>query len=61
MLAQELDFRAALGIPDEDHIYILLVDRQGNEFYRARGRCSPAAETALREKLLQLAKESRLS
>ena len=43
------DFRAALGMPDEDHIYILVIDRQGNELFRARcpysreGEASPTA------------------
>jgi hypothetical protein len=50
------DFRRALDMPDEDHIYILLVDRQGNEFFRARGPYGPPAEASLRQALLQLMK-----
>jgi hypothetical protein len=53
----KIDFRAALQMPDEDHIYILVVDRQGREFFRARGPHSQAAEDALRQALLQLIKE----
>ena len=48
------DFRAALGMPDEDHTYILLVDRQGNEFFRTRGPYNREADAALRQALLQL-------
>jgi hypothetical protein len=48
------DFRAALGMSDEEHIYILVVDRQGNEFFRARGPYSREAEADLRQALSQL-------
>ena len=48
------DFRDALNMPDEDHIYILVVDRQGNEFFRARGPYNRSAEASLRQALLQL-------
>jgi hypothetical protein len=48
------DFRAALGMSDEEHIYILVVDRQGNEFFRARGPYSREGDTTLRQVLLQL-------
>ena len=47
------DFRAALEMPDEDHIYILVIDCQGKEFFRARGPYSRAAEASLRQALLQ--------
>ena len=50
----KVDFRAALGLPDEEHIYVLVVDRQGNEFFRARGPYSRAGEAALRQALSQL-------
>jgi hypothetical protein len=49
-------FRRALGLPDEDHIYILVVDRHGNEFFRARGPLTRTAESALRQALLPLTK-----
>lgn len=48
------DFRAALGLTDEEHIYVLVVDRQGNEFFRARGPVSPEGESDLRHVLAQL-------
>ena len=48
------DFRAALDMSDEEHIYVLLVDRQGNEFFRARGPYSREGEAALRQILGQL-------
>jgi len=45
------NFQAELGMPDEDHIYILVVDREGNEFFRARGSYSKNAEDDLRKTL----------
>jgi ATP10 protein len=48
------DFRTALGMPDEDHIYILLIDRQGKEFFRARGPNNRDAAASLGQALLQL-------
>jgi len=50
------DFRAALGVTDEAHIYLLVVDRQGNEFFRTVGPYSPEGEAALRQALGQLFK-----
>ena len=48
------DFRVALGMPDEDHIYILLIDRQGKEYFRSRGPYTHDAEASLRQALVQL-------
>jgi hypothetical protein len=48
------DFRAALDMTDEEHIYVLVVDRQGHEFFRARGPYNREAEAALRQILGQL-------
>jgi len=48
------DFRTALDMKDEEHIYILLVDRQGKEFFRTRGPYSRKGEADLRQALLQL-------
>lgn len=48
------DFRAALALTDEAHIYILIIDRQGNEFFRIRGAYNIEGETALRQVLSQL-------
>lgn len=53
------DFRSALGMLDEAHIYILVVDRQGNEFFRARGPYSREGEVALRQALLQLTQKPK--
>ncbi len=50
----KVDFRAALGMPDEDHIYVLIVDRQGNESFRGRGPHDQAAEASLRQALSML-------
>jgi hypothetical protein len=54
------DFRAALEMPDENHTYILLVDRQGNEFFRTRGPYDREAEASLRQALLQLLPNPKL-
>ena len=43
------EFRASLDMTDEEHIYVLVVDRQGKEFFRTRGSCSPEGEAALRQ------------
>lgn len=48
------DFRAALDMADEEHIYILVVDRQGKEFFRARGPYNRESDAALRKELSQL-------
>jgi len=48
------DFRAALDMKDEEHIYVLVVDRQGKEFFRVRGPYSREGEAALRQELSRL-------
>jgi hypothetical protein len=40
-------FRNALGLPDEDTIYVLLVDRRGEVRWRARGGYTPEQGEAL--------------
>jgi hypothetical protein len=52
----KLDFRAALSMPDEDHIYVLIVDRQGKEFYRTRGQYSSEGKAGLVQTLEQIIK-----
>jgi hypothetical protein len=47
------DFRAALDMTDEAHIYVLVVDRQGTELFRTRGAHSQDSEAALRRLLEQ--------
>jgi len=49
------DFRTALGLKDEEHIFALLIDHQGNELWRARGSHSQSSEAALLEVLGRLA------
>jgi hypothetical protein len=56
---EKADFRSALGMLDEEHIYILVVDRQGNEFFRARGPYSREGDVALRQALLQLTQKAK--
>jgi hypothetical protein len=51
---EKADFRAALDMKDEEHIYVLVVDRLGKEFFRARGPYSHEADAALRQVLVQL-------
>ena len=48
------DFRAALDMTDEEHIYVLVVDRKGKEFFRVRGPYSREGEAALRQALSRL-------
>lgn len=40
-------FRRALDIPDEETIYVLVVDRQGNILWRTEGAYSPEKGAAL--------------
>jgi hypothetical protein len=54
LYVDKADFRAAMDMADEEHIYVLVVDRQGNELFRARGPYSRAGEDALRQALFQL-------
>lgn len=48
------DFRTALGLEDEEHIFALLIDHQGNELWRARGPLSQSSEASLLEALSRL-------
>ncbi len=52
------DFRTALGLEDEEHIFALLIDHQGNELCRARGPHSQSSEAALLEVLGHLSQEA---
>lgn len=40
-------FRQALGLPNENHIYVLLVDRQGRVYWQASGPYSPDEAASL--------------
>ena len=51
------DFRNALSMEDEEHIFALLIDHQGNELWRARGPLSPSSEVSLTETLAKLTQD----
>jgi hypothetical protein len=51
------EFRKALAIPDEDHIYVLLFDNQGEELWRASGPHSQKYEEDLLIALRQFTKQ----
>lgn len=40
-------FRKAMGLPDEEHIYVLLVDRAGQVYWQTRGPYSPDKAASL--------------
>ena len=48
------DFRNALSLDDESHIYILLIDHQGNEYWRSRGPLRQSSDVGLLESLTRL-------
>lgn len=48
------DFRTALGLEDEEHIFVLLIDHQGNELWRARGPHSQVSEASLLDVLARI-------
>ncbi|HHX09104.1 MAG TPA: hypothetical protein GX730_06735 [Chloroflexi bacterium] len=52
------DFRAALGLEDEEHIFVLLIDQQGKELWRARGPHNQSSEAGLLEVLGHLKQET---
>jgi hypothetical protein len=45
------EFRQALQLPHEDHIYVLLLDRQGQVLWRAEGDFTPEKGESLAEQL----------
>src|SRR5689334_18500686 len=47
-------FRRALGLPDEDRIYVLLVDREGRVHWRTDGAFDPTAAVELESTVLRL-------
>jgi hypothetical protein len=53
-------FQAQLDMQDEEHMYILLVDRNGNEYFRARGMYDKESETNLRSTLHKIYSQSAL-
>ena len=48
------EFRRALEMTDEEHIYIVIIDREGHELFRARGAMNREGESALREGISRL-------
>jgi hypothetical protein len=46
-------FRHDLEMPDEDHIYALIVDRLGNVLFSTRGSYTPEAGESLRQAIRQ--------
>jgi hypothetical protein len=52
------DFRAALDLGDEEHIFALLINRQGEELWRARGPHSQSSEAGLLEVLNHLTQQT---
>lgn len=47
-------FRQTLEMPDEDHIYILVVNRQGEVLHSARGRYTAEAGERLSQRIREL-------
>jgi hypothetical protein len=54
----KITFRKALGFPNEDHIYILVIDGQGNVLFQLRGPHTPLSETYLQDFLLKQAENT---
>ena len=50
-------FLSSLDVKGEEHIFVLLVDQQGKEFFRTRGPYIPEKEAALRKTLEQIIKQ----
>ena len=47
-------FRRALDLPDEDHIYVLLIGADGRVLWRERGVYSPAKAEGLERQIAQV-------
>jgi len=47
-------FKQALGMPEEEHIYLLLVDQMGNVLYSTRGAFTPQAGDGLSRAIMQI-------
>jgi hypothetical protein len=50
----KVPFRHALEMPDEEHIYVLVVDHQGQVLYTTRGPCRPEAGEELSRTIREL-------
>jgi hypothetical protein len=53
-------FRQALDMPDEEHIYVLLVDAQGQVLWRERGVFTPDKQAALESRVQEALNEGEL-
>jgi hypothetical protein len=51
-------FRQALDMPDEDHIYVLLLDVDGHVLWRERGVCTPDKEAELEDQVARALSEA---
>lgn len=51
LYVNKLDFRSALGLPNEDEIHVLLVDRRGNILWKDRGWFTPQKGESLSQAL----------
>jgi hypothetical protein len=52
-------FHKVLDMPDEEHIYLLLVNRAGEILYRERGDFSPEKGKNLQDELIKLTKKKK--
>lgn len=52
-------FRQALGLPDENHIYVLLLDRSGQVHWQTRGPYSPEKAESLMAAIDLIAKPEK--
>ena len=53
-------YRQALDLPDEDHIYVLLIDGAGHILWRERGTFTPEKGAALEAQIAQAMPEAGL-
>ena len=51
-------FRQALDLPDEEHIYVLVIDDAGNVLWRERGVFSPEKREALEARVVEAVNEA---
>ncbi len=47
-------FRRSLDMPDEDHIYVLLIDSSGDVIFRTRGAYTPESGESLCQALVKI-------
>jgi hypothetical protein len=54
LYVDKVAFRSTLEMPDEEHIYVLLVDRQGKVLFSTRGPFTPQGALQLRQFVQEL-------